>query len=599
MDAEDKLKNIRKGKSIIKKPIITPPRKLLKKKKTKVNEEISNLEHMRRRGRGTRRPIINDNAKNRKKEIEKNQDYAKLRYDNPSLRRGGSIKDSYNSNKTTPTTRHLPAINRRQQRELKKEKEQNYLLNLVDDVMNNKTSIEIKLSETLPVLSFIMPWFRAGDLGWLPLEALCRQINIDFSWELIIMEEELENPFGLENLKTYATRLKEVGCNKITYISLGDWIPLSCKWYYLIKQCDNNSKIVAMNSHDIYFPPNRLHKQYYKLINSNYNWYKTAGNIVYDIETNTHVGYAYTHSDRGDTLLTTAKKSLLDKMPLFYKKKGIDGERYKHLKPYLNYYYDTEEKWKNKIVNVNGLNNLTLGRSIRITNIKPPFFSLSTKLSDHLPSDIASKLENSIKYLQMHKELIENSPIKLHSTKTKKIKNHQTKNKIKMKKGLYNIIEENVKIDPDVEIGNYNHIKAGTVIKKGTIIGDYNDIGNNVIINENCIIQGKVRIGNGCVLKDEVTLKIGVILTQGVLLERNSFMGPNSIALGSSAYRETAHGTVIGDNTYIGAGAKLNPNIKITSHVIVGANAFVKDNITEGHVIYGGTPAKCIGNLVF
>ena len=168
-----------------------------------------------------------------------------------------------------------------------------------------------------------------------------------------------------------------------------------------------------------------------------------------------------------------------------------------------------------------------------------------------------------------------------------------------MKKGLYNIIENNVKIDPDVEIGNYNHIKEGTIIKKGTIIGDYNEIGNNVIINENCIIQGKVRIGNGCILKDEVTLKIGVILTQHVLLERNSFMGPNSIALGSNAYRETIHGTVIGDNTYIGAGAKLNPNITIMSHVIVGANAFVKESITEGHVIYAGTPAKCIGNLVF
>ena len=328
------------------------------------------------------------------------------KYDEASIRRGrgGRIKKvvSPSSNYITKLAHNKPNI------------ENKINLNAVEKIINEASYINIGLAKEKPVLSFIMPWFRANTLGWLPLEALCRQTNVDFSWELIIMEEEIENPFGLENLKTYATRLKKVGCNKITYISLNKWIPLSCKWYYLIKQCDINSTIVAMNSHDIYFPSNRLNKQYYKLINSEYNWYKTSGNIVYDIETNTHVGYEYTHSDRGDTLLTTAKKSLLNKMPLFYKRRGIDGERYKHLKPYLNYYYDTEEEWKNKIVNVNGLNNLTLGRSIRITNLKPPFYNLSTKLSDHLPHDIAVKLKNSKQYLQTHKELIKNSPINLH-----------------------------------------------------------------------------------------------------------------------------------------------------------------------------------------
>ena len=141
-----------------------------------------------------------------------------------------------------------------------------------------------------------------------------------------------------------------------------------------------------------------------------------------------------------------------------------------------------------------------------------------------------------------------------------------------MKKGLYNIIEENVNIHPSVEIGNYNHIKKGTIIKQGTIIGNYNEIGNNVKINENCIIQGKVRIGDECVLEDNVTLKIGVILTKNVLLKHNSFMGPNSITLGSSAYRKTSHGTVIGDNTYIGAGVKLNH--KVGEHIAKGATLF-------------------------
>lgn len=287
-------------------------------------------------------------------------------------------------------------------------------LNAVKKTINEASYINIALTKEQPVLSFIMPWFRAKALGWLPLEALCRQENIDFDWELIIMEEKIENPFGLNNIKNYTERLKEVGCSKITYISLNDWIPLSCKWYYLINSCYDKSKIVAMNSHDIYFPKNRLHKQYYKLIHSDYNWYKTAGNIVYDIKTDLHARYEYTNSSRPDTLLTTAKKSLLDKLPLFYKKRGIDSHRYKYLKPHLNYYYDTDKEWKNKIVNVNGLNNLTLDRSVRINKLKPPFFKLNTKLSDHLPYDIAIKLKDSKQYLNNHIELRKNSNIKLH-----------------------------------------------------------------------------------------------------------------------------------------------------------------------------------------
>ena len=94
------------------------------------------------------------------------------------------------------------------------------LLDKVKDIFNSRCTTEIILNNNKPVLSFIMPWFRAQYLGWLPLEALCRQINIDFSWELIIIEENLENPFGLDNLKKYIDRLKKVNCVNITYIYL-------------------------------------------------------------------------------------------------------------------------------------------------------------------------------------------------------------------------------------------------------------------------------------------------------------------------------------------------------------------------------------------
>jgi len=35
-----------------------------------------------------------------------------------------------------------------------------------------------------------IPMFRSRHIGWLALESLCRQKDIDFKWELLIMEEE-------------------------------------------------------------------------------------------------------------------------------------------------------------------------------------------------------------------------------------------------------------------------------------------------------------------------------------------------------------------------------------------------------------------------
>ena len=67
-------------------------------------------------------------------------------------------------------------------------------------------------------------------------------------------------------------------------------------------------------------------------------------------------------------------------------------------------------------------------------------------------------------------------------------------------------------------------------------------------------------------------------------------MGPCSITLGSSAYRVTDHGTVIGKRTYIGAGVKIVANTQIGNDIIVGAQAFVNKDLIEPGV-YVGIPA--------
>ncbi|WP_215226790.1 serine O-acetyltransferase [Echinicola shivajiensis] len=52
---------------------------------------------------------------------------------------------------------------------------------------------------------------------------------------------------------------------------------------------------------------------------------------------------------------------------------------------------------------------------------------------------------------------------------------------------------------------------------------------------------------------------------------------------------------IIGDNCYIGPGAKLFGDIKIASNIAIGANAVVNKSFLEEGVIIAGVPAKVIG----
>lgn len=52
----------------------------------------------------------------------------------------------------------------------------------------------------------------------------------------------------------------------------------------------------------------------------------------------------------------------------------------------------------------------------------------------------------------------------------------------------------------------------------------------------------------------------------------------------------------IGDNVFIGTGAKIIGDISIANDVAIGANAVVVKSITEDGVTYGGIPAKKISS---
>ena len=143
----------------------------------------------------------------------------------------------------------------------------------------------------------------------------------------------------------------------------------------------------------------------------------------------------------------------------------------------------------------------------------------------------------------------------------------------------------------NTQIGYFNHIWPEVTIEPGTKIGSYCEIERGVTIGANCIIQGRIRIGPYAVIEDNVIIKYGTIITDYATIKTGTFIGPNVITLGAEADRIKQKGAVIGKNCFIGAGTKIAVGVNICDDVIIGANSFVRKDITESGV-YAGTPVR-------
>jgi UDP-2-acetamido-3-amino-2,3-dideoxy-glucuronate N-acetyltransferase len=158
--------------------------------------------------------------------------------------------------------------------------------------------------------------------------------------------------------------------------------------------------------------------------------------------------------------------------------------------------------------------------------------------------------------------------------------------------GEFNVIESE-RIDEDVSIRHFNHIWPNVFIGSGSTVGSYCEIEEGVMIGNNCTLQGRVRVGPHAVIEDKVIIKYGTIITDYALVRNDTFIGPNVITLGAEADRKKKIGAIIGKNCFIGAGTKISAGAKICDNVIIGANSFVKGDITKPG-IYAGTPVNLI-----
>ncbi|WP_121763666.1 acyltransferase [Helicobacter burdigaliensis] len=122
------------------------------------------------------------------------------------------------------------------------------------------------------------------------------------------------------------------------------------------------------------------------------------------------------------------------------------------------------------------------------------------------------------------------------------------------------------------------NIGSGTKIWQFCVVLPKAIIGENCNICSHCFIENDVKIGNN------VTIKCGVQIWDGIEIEDDVFIGPNVTFCNdkyprSKQYPKEFSKTIIKKGASIGANATILPGITIGENAMVGAGAIVTKNI--------------------
>lgn len=138
-----------------------------------------------------------------------------------------------------------------------------------------------------------------------------------------------------------------------------------------------------------------------------------------------------------------------------------------------------------------------------------------------------------------------------------------------------------------------------TDIGEGTRIWAFAHVLPGAKVGKACNICDQVFIENDVVIGDNVTIKCGVQLWDGLRVADGVFIGPNATFTNdrmprSKAYPAAFLETTIEEDASIGANATILPGIRIGRGAMVGAGAVVIRDVPP-HATVVGNPARIVG----
>lgn len=138
------------------------------------------------------------------------------------------------------------------------------------------------------------------------------------------------------------------------------------------------------------------------------------------------------------------------------------------------------------------------------------------------------------------------------------------------------------------------HIGEGTKIWQFCVVLPGARIGANCNICAHCFVEGDTRIGDG------VTLKCGVQIWSGMVVEDGVFIGPN-VTFCNDRYPISRHAdykrepVIVRRSASIGGGATILPGVEIGEGAMVGAGAVVTKDVPP-RAVYVGNPAGALAS---
>ena len=151
---------------------------------------------------------------------------------------------------------------------------------------------------------------------------------------------------------------------------------------------------------------------------------------------------------------------------------------------------------------------------------------------------------------------------------------------------------KNIYIHPSADVQS-NTIGINTKIWQFVVILEGAKIGHDVNICSHCFIDNNVIVGN------RVTIKSGIQLWDGVTIEDDVFIGPNTtfgndLPPRSKKYLKGPTKTLIHKGASIGANATILPGLVIGQNSIIEAGTTVTRSV-PAHAIVAGNPARIVG----
>lgn len=144
-----------------------------------------------------------------------------------------------------------------------------------------------------------------------------------------------------------------------------------------------------------------------------------------------------------------------------------------------------------------------------------------------------------------------------------------------------------------------NAICESEKVGSGTRIWAFAHVLPNAVIGKDCNICDHTFIENDVVIGDNVTVKCGVQIWDGLRIEDNVFIGPNVTFTNdkfprSKCYQAAIPVTTVRRGASIGANATILPGITVGANAMIGAGAVVSKSVPENAIVVGN-PAIIVG----